>query len=88
MSASPSAAPLFIEIGCEDLPARYVAPLADALAHGLADGLKRRHVSFAKVERFATPRRIAARLETVARSQPERLIQRDGPSLATAVKDG
>ncbi|HEU0197156.1 MAG TPA: glycine--tRNA ligase subunit beta, partial [Nevskiaceae bacterium] len=47
-----------------------------------------RHVSFAKVERFATPRRIAARLETVARSQPERLIQRDGPSLATAVKDG
>ena len=35
---------LLIEIGCEDLPAQYVVPLAAALAHGVLKGLASRGV--------------------------------------------
>ena len=35
---------LLLELGCEDLPARYVVALSDALADGIAGGLKKRGV--------------------------------------------
>lgn len=80
--------PLFIEIGSEDLPARYVEPLADALAQSLKTGLEQRDLAFGEVRRFATPRRIAVYIADVAEQQPERLVQRDGPRLDVAMKDG
>ena len=87
---------LLIELGCEDLPARYVVPLADALEKGFIEGLKNRDVrvdsprmgSRAKDILFATPRRIAVQLDDVAEHQPEQKIERLGPALATALRDG
>src|SRR5207253_179441 len=49
---------LLIELGCEDLPARYVVPLTDALRDGIAGGLAARGISIGSARRFATPRRI------------------------------
>ncbi len=80
--------PLLIEIGCEDLPARYVQALAAAFAEGLAAGLAQRGVSHGEVRRYATPRRIAALIESVASEQPEQLIERRGPAVAAAFRDG
>ncbi|MDP9141544.1 MAG: glycine--tRNA ligase subunit beta [Pseudomonadota bacterium] len=79
---------LLLEIGTEDLPARYVVPLAEALAQGIAGGLSRRGVAVGASQTFATPRRIAVRLSAVAPEQPEQVIERSGPALATALKDG
>jgi len=79
---------LLLEIGTEDLPARYVAPLADALTQGIAGGLARRGVATAATQTFATPRRIAVRVNGVAPTQPDQVIERTGPALAAAVKDG
>jgi glycyl-tRNA synthetase beta chain len=79
---------LLLEIGTEDLPARYVVPLAEALAQGIAGGLSRRGVAVGASQTFATPRRIAVLLGAVAPEQPEQLIERSGPALATALKDG
>ncbi|MDN5873240.1 MAG: glycine--tRNA ligase subunit beta, partial [Sinobacteraceae bacterium] len=87
-SDTPHRVPLFIEIGSEDLPARYVEPLADALAQSVVAGLEQRNLSFGEVRRFATPRRIAVYIADVAEQQPERLVQRDGPKLDIAIKDG
>lgn len=79
---------LLLEIGTEDLPARYVLPLADALSGGIADGLDRRGVRHGSVARFATPRRLAVVIASVAPEQPEQRIERSGPAMAAALKDG
>lgn len=79
---------LLLEIGTEDLPARYVVPLANALTRGVVDGLSHRNVGFAGAQTFATPRRLAVQLEALADAQPEQQIERLGPALAAALKDG
>ncbi|MDB5968567.1 MAG: glycine--tRNA ligase subunit beta [Hydrocarboniphaga sp.] len=79
---------LLLEIGTEDLPARYVAPLAAALAGGVENGLQRRGVTTGTVRSFATPRRIAVLIAGVAKTQPEQKIEKLGPAVASAFKDG
>ncbi|TXH03268.1 MAG: glycine--tRNA ligase subunit beta [Nevskiaceae bacterium] len=84
-----AAHPLLIEIGTEDLPARYVVPLADALGTGVAEGLRKRGVVYQQhVQTFATPRRIAVLIAGVAAQQPEQKIDLTGPALGAALKDG
>lgn len=80
--------PLLLEIGTEDLPARYVVPLADALAQGVVTGLERRQIGQGAARIFATPRRLAVLVEDVAEQQPEQRVERLGPALAAALKDG
>jgi glycyl-tRNA synthetase beta chain len=117
-------ASLIIELGTEDLPARYVRPLSLELARGITSGLRRRNVScdylnehqvdlpfqvfkmayeaselgaqdsngdlkwFGGLRIFATPRRIALLLNNVREHQPEQRVERIGPALSTALKDG
>ncbi|MGH8454027.1 MAG: glycine--tRNA ligase subunit beta, partial [Nevskiales bacterium] len=83
---------LLIELGCEDLPARYVRPLAEALRDCVRDSLDKllggtleaRSVARA----YATPRRIAVLVEKVRPHQPDQSIERRGPALSAAYKDG
>lgn len=82
------AADLLIELGCEDLPARYVLPLANALKDGVTGGLSKRGVQIGAAKMFATPRRIAVIVESVADQQADQKIERHGPALASALKDG
>lgn len=79
---------LLLEIGTEDLPARYVMPLAEALAAGIGEGLARRGVAWGSVRALATPRRIAALIAEVAPQQPEQQVERLGPALSVARRDG
>ncbi|WP_295682490.1 glycine--tRNA ligase subunit beta [uncultured Nevskia sp.] len=83
-----STAPLLIEIGCEDLPARYVVPLAEALSAGVTNGLSKRGVATGTARTFATPRRIAVQIDAVAVQQPDQAVERSGPAVAAATKDG
>lgn len=79
---------LLLELGTEDLPARYVLPLAEALRGGIAGGLEKRGIAPGEVKLFATPRRIAVLIADVAETQPDQAIERLGPALAAALKDG
>ena len=79
---------LLLELGCEDLPARYVLPLAQALRDGLTGGLSSRGITAGEVRIFATPRRIATTIESVATWQADQKIERFGPALTAALKDG
>jgi glycyl-tRNA synthetase beta chain len=79
---------LLLELGTEDLPARYVRPLAEALAQGLAGGLDKRGVATGAARVFATPRRSAVLIEGVAERQADQNLERKGPQLAAAFKDG
>lgn len=77
-----------LEIGTEDLPARYVMPLATSLHQGLITGLNKHGIRKGDHHVFATPRRLAVRFGTIEEKQPDQKIERLGPSLSAAFKDG
>ena len=79
---------LLLELGTEDLPARYVRPLADALAQGIAGGLGKRGVTIGEARVYATPRRLAVLVDAVAERQADQNLERKGPQVAAAFKDG
>ena len=79
---------LLLEIGTEDLPARFVLPLAEALGRGLSEGLRQRGIETGASARFATPRRIAVQIGGVPERQPDQTVERLGPAVAAAFKDG
>ena len=79
---------LLIELGCEELPPGAIDALADSLANGLADGLRDAEVAFGQVRAYATPRRLAVMIESLAERQPDREIEKRGPAKAAAFKDG
>jgi len=88
-AAAVAHADLLIEIGCEDLPARYVVPLADALAHGVVDALDVHYnLDHGNAKQFATPRRIAVLVRDVVLRQNDQPMERLGPMVSAAMKDG
>ena len=84
----PNTRDLLIEIGTEDLPARFVAPLAQALREGLEEGLRGRQLGFSRAKAFATPRRIAVWIQQLDEQQSDQQVERKGPAVAAAFKDG
>ncbi|MBX6420257.1 MAG: glycine--tRNA ligase subunit beta [Nevskia sp.] len=87
---APSTADLLIELGCEDLPARYVRPLAEALAAGLVAGLDKRQLAHGSERPLcpATPRRIACLVKDLVARQPDFPVIDLGPRLEQAFRDG
>jgi glycyl-tRNA synthetase beta chain len=69
-------APLLVELFTEELPPKVLQRLGEAFAHGLRDQLVASGLLAAdsKVEIFATPRRLAARLSNVLDKAPDRQI--------------
>lgn len=79
---------LIIELGCEELPAGSMLPLAEHLGNALAEVLQSSGLCDAGAEVFATPRRIAARFANVGERQADKQVERRGPAKAAAFKDG
>ncbi len=83
-----STSTLLVEIGCEDLPARYQQALVDALAGEITKGLDSADVSRGSLKKFVTPRRVAVAVDAVSAQQPDQRIERLGPALKAALRDG
>ena len=79
---------LLLEIGLEELPAQYVRTSSEQLATRVEDFFKQENLSFESVEAFATPRRLAFRVNGLEEEQEDRVEIFKGPSLAIAQKDG
>jgi len=62
-------AEFILEIGTEEMPARFVPKLAAELEGAFAKGLKESMVEFETVKCYATPRRITAHVSSLALSQ-------------------
>lgn len=73
-----------VEIGTEELPPRALLPLAEALRDGLAAALDEADLAHGDVQAFATPRRLAVRVEALARAQPDREVEKRGPPVRIA----
>lgn len=78
---------LLVEIGTEELPPRALRGLGEALAAGLRDGLGEARLEHAAIQSFATPRRLAVRVEALAERQPDTPIEKLGPALGAAYDD-
>lgn len=83
-------ADLLIEIGCEDLPSRFVEPLSKTLQETLHAGLAETGLTGpgSVSTRFGTPRRLAVLITDLAETQAAQKVERKGPKLAAALKDG
>jgi glycyl-tRNA synthetase beta chain len=70
-------AALLIELSTEELPPKALQRLGEAFAHGLRDELAASGLLApeCKLEIFATPRRLAARLSNVLNKAPDRQIE-------------
>ena len=75
---------LLIELGTEELPPKALQKLSAAFTTGIVDGLKKAGFDINEVESFAAPRRLAVLVKDVAASQPDREVERKGPSLKAA----
>ena len=78
---------LLIELGCEELPADSVLPMAEHLGAALQKVLQDAGLCQSEPVIYATPRRIAARFDTVSEKQADQTVERKGPSKAAAFDD-
>jgi glycyl-tRNA synthetase beta chain len=79
-----SAADFLFELLCEELPPRTLLTLSKALCEGIVKGLDAKGVSHGAVRSFATPRRLAVQIDSLAARQPDRPIEKRGPPLTAA----
>jgi len=77
-----SRAPLLIEIGCEEIPARMIEVATAELARRVVEILERAEIEHGSAAAWGGPRRLVVRVEQVAGRQPDREQLVLGPSLA------
>lgn len=85
--ASPSA-DFLVEIGTEELPPKALRDLEAAFAAGIRSGLTEAGLEFGELKSFATPRRLAVLVRSLATTQPEQRIEKRGPPVAVAFDSG
>jgi glycyl-tRNA synthetase beta chain len=75
---------LLVEIGTEELPPKSLSELVEAFAQGIEKGLQKAKLSFAKIEEYATPRRLAVLVTDLVSKQQDQIIERRGPAWQNA----
>jgi len=75
---------LLIELGTEELPPKALKRLSEAFSNGVVDGLKKAGFDIDAYDSYAAPRRLAVLIKDVAFAQPDRDVERKGPSLKAA----
>ncbi|MBI3547119.1 MAG: glycine--tRNA ligase subunit beta, partial [Gammaproteobacteria bacterium] len=79
-------APLLIELLTEELPPKSLKRLAHAFAEGITAALKDKgFIEHNDFEEFATPRRLAVLVPKVLDKQADRMVERKGPAVASAL---
>jgi glycyl-tRNA synthetase beta chain len=73
---------VLFELGTEELPPRTLLSLSNALKDGLIKGIDNAGIARGPAHGFATPRRLAVRVEACAEFAPDRRIERRGPPVA------
>jgi len=75
---------LLFELGTEELPPLALARLSADLGDLVCNGLDELGLEHGAVQRYASPRRLAVLVQSVAGRQPDQTIERRGPSVAVA----
>ena len=72
---------LLFELGTEELPPHALMSMSAALTEGVVKGIEAAGIPHGRVHGFATPRRLAVRIQKLAAHQPDRQVERRGPPL-------
>lgn len=81
---------VLIEIFTEELPPKVLQKLGASFAKNIFDQLAKQQFVSADIKftEFATPRRLGVSIPDVLALQPQQHIERKGPAVASAYKDG
>ncbi len=77
-------APFLLEIGSEEIPARFIPEAMDELESRLVGALREAHLEVDGVRVMATPRRLAVLIDRLALRQPDRELEIKGPPVSVA----
>ena len=83
-SVTSVAKKLLIEIGTEELPPKALGRLSSAFTRGVVEGLQKAGFDIGEAQSFAAPRRLAVLINDVPAAQPDREVERKGPSVQAA----
>ncbi len=79
---------LLIEIGVEELPARFIQPAINQFSQTLTEQLAAQRIAFGQVQLFSTPRRLACVIQDVALVQKDLEEDVKGPPEKIAFNNG
>nr|MBO2487127.1 glycine--tRNA ligase subunit beta [Bacillota bacterium] len=77
-------ADLLFEIGCEELPARFIQPALESLRQDAAKSFQEHRLGVAELQVYGTPRRLALIARGLAERQEPRVVEVRGPAAAAA----
>ncbi len=80
-------ADFLIEIQTEELPPKSLLTLAAAFEKNVDELLKKAGLAFEGMTRYATPRRLALLIHALAEKQPDQVVEKRGPAVASAFKE-
>ena len=75
---------LFLEIGCEEIPAGFIPRATAAMEAIITKELALARLSFTEIKTYATPRRLVLAVKGIPAVQPDAEITATGPSLKAA----
>ncbi|HKO21625.1 MAG TPA: glycine--tRNA ligase subunit beta [Candidatus Eisenbacteria bacterium] len=75
---------LLLEVGCEEIPAGFIAPALQELESLARDGLADARLAHGAVRTLGTPRRLTLIVEGVADRQEDRVKEMTGPAVRVA----
>ncbi|WP_077618840.1 glycine--tRNA ligase subunit beta [Bacillus sinesaloumensis] len=80
---------LLIEVGLEEMPARFVTNAMNQLSDKITNWMHEHNISFEQVEHFSSPRRLAVLVHDVAEKQQDVELEAKGPAKKIALdQDG
>jgi glycyl-tRNA synthetase beta chain len=80
-------ADLLVEIGTEELPPKALRGLMDAFAANLTTAIDDARLVHGELHAYASPRRLAVVVESLARGQDDRRTSQKGPPVSVAFDD-
>jgi len=75
---------LILEIGCEEIPARFVPDALDQLALNAKQVFERERIACGKIKSIGTPRRLALIVDGLEQKQSSKQIEKWGPNISQA----
>lgn len=76
-----------LEVGLEEVPARFLLSLSEQLKDRMATFLTEERIAFSRINTYATPRRLALIVEDIAAKQDDLNERVKGPSIKVAKDD-
>ncbi len=76
---------LLLEIGLEELPARFVTASIDQLAAKVQSWLEEKQIAYSSIEKHSTPRRLAVIVKDVNEMQEDKQEEAKGPAKKIAM---